>query len=87
MTVFILVLGAVAVWIAWRLVRGRLDRELATAREQEERLRVQREQYAAERRVQALAQRAFDQLLGEARSANGGIMPATTQGQPADRTV
>jgi hypothetical protein len=86
MTVVVLVLGAVAVWIAWRLIRGHLDRELAAAREQEERLRIQREQYAAERRVQALAQRAFEQLLDEARSVNGGIMPATNQGQPAQRT-
>jgi hypothetical protein len=86
MTVVILVLVALAVWTAWRLVRGHLDRELAAAREQEERLRVQREQYAAERRVQALTQRAFDQLLEEARSTNDGIMPATTDEQPAQRT-
>jgi argininosuccinate lyase len=86
MTILILALAVLAVWTAWRLIRGRLDRELAMAREQEDRLRVQREQYAAERRVQALAQRAFDQLLEEARSANGGIMPGTTHEQPVQRS-
>ncbi len=75
--VFWLVLIGYAVLICCGLIRGRRDRELAVVREQQARLHLQREQYAAERRVQALAQHAFDQLLEGARAANGGVMPET----------
>jgi hypothetical protein len=73
---FLLVVALVSL-IAWVHIRNRRDSELAVVRDQQQRLQVQREQYAAARRVQALAQAAFDQLLEEARSANGGVTPET----------
>jgi hypothetical protein len=65
---FLLVFVLVVACVFWRVRRER--RTDVEVRDQQVRLRAQREQYAAERRLQAAAQRAFRQLLEEARSAN-----------------
>ena len=76
--IYFLLVVALASVIAWVHIRNRRDSEVAVIRDQQHRLHLQREQYAAARRVQALAQDAFDRLLEEARSANGGVTPETT---------
>jgi hypothetical protein len=67
MVLFLVVLLVVAV-LSW-LVRRQRHTD-AQVRDQQVRLRAQREQYAAERQLQATAQQAFRQLLEDARSAN-----------------
>ena len=74
-SVILLLILLAALSLACRLVVRRHRRVPTPAHLQQERLRIQRERYAAERHIQSMAQVAFQELLEAARSAGDGSAP------------